>query len=95
MCLITASTATPALSLDSSVASATASIKSFLLISIVLVGWEGVGHGLDSSVVPGADISRCKGSGERETTLKDHCRQAEIAENRPIFGQNCRRAGAC
>ena len=45
MCSITASTATPALSLDSSVASATASIKSFLLISTVLVSWEGVGHG--------------------------------------------------
>src|SRR5262249_15132219 len=38
ICLITASTATPALSLDSSAASATASIKSFLLTSPVLVG---------------------------------------------------------
>jgi hypothetical protein len=45
----------------------------------------GLGWTLGPSVVPGADFSRCKGSSERETTLKDHCRQAETAENRLIL----------
>jgi hypothetical protein len=75
------------LSLDSSVASATASIKSFLLISTVLVGWEGVGLGwtLGRSVVPGPIFQPPQGQPRGETTLKDHCRQAETEEKPPIL----------
>src|SRR5215467_12512872 len=52
MCLITASTATPALSLDSSVASATASIKSFLLIFCGPRGFGNNGARQDVWILP-------------------------------------------
>jgi hypothetical protein len=76
--LITASTAAPAFSFGNSVATATASIKSFLLILPVLVSWEGGGPRLESDGVAAAVVP-LQASGERETTPKDHARQAEIA----------------
>jgi hypothetical protein len=45
---------------------------------------------LDLQVVPEADFGCCGGSSERETTLKDQCRQAETAENGRFYGQNRR-----
>jgi hypothetical protein len=36
-------------------------------------------------IFPAVDFSRCSGSGERETTPKDHCRQAEIARKLVTF----------
>jgi len=49
---------------------------------------------LDLQAVAEADFSRCGGSSERETTLKDQCRQAETAENGRFYGQNRSTAAA-
>src|SRR6516164_8934277 len=84
MCLIIASTACPALSLDSSAVSETASIKSFLLISCVLVAWRRSGPRQELRSSRG-QFQPLRGSNGAETTPKAPARQAKIGPFRRLF----------
>src|SRR5262245_63110958 len=81
MWAMTASTATPALSLGSSVAAATASIKSFLLILASLL------FAKDLDRAPGAlrNFRLVRPGGDAETTPKGCARQAQTGRVCPHF----------